>query len=314
MRSLLISCRPVLTGVLAGVLAGGLALGVLLSASTPSVGEDFRPVLMKTSAAEFSRPHDLVLSPDGRFLFVADNGNDVVKVLGPDSLRVLTVIGDGQLSAPHDVTFDAGGRLLVADTGNDRIAVYRFGDAGPKDPGKTELIETWNQDMGSPEGVAVGAKGRVFVTNAGLDTVMALEGGRVVKIAGGSGRGNNQYNRPHDVHVDRRGRVIIADSGNNRFQVLDRDLNFRGAWRGPPYHFNEPKYLADAEDGMVFIADEYNNRIVILNESDQPVGMFGGKVGPLSGLLNQPEGVEVKGGRLWISDTYNNRILLFRRP
>lgn len=302
-------CYPVLD-----TLTACLALGVVLFSTAPSVGMEFRPVLVKTSETVFSRPHDLVLSPSGRFLIVADNGNDAVKVLDPDSLKVLAVIGEGELSAPHDVAFDAEGRLLVADTGNNRIAVYRFSENGSEGAVGARLVDSWDQDMGSPEGVAVGPKDRVFVTNAGLDTVLALENGRIVKSAGGRGRGNNQYIRPHDVHVDRRGRVIVADPGNNRFQILDRDLNFRGVWQGPPYNFNEPKYLADAENGTVFIADEYNNRILVLDKSDRPVGMFGGKEGPLSGLLNQPEGVDVSGSRLWVADTYNNRILLFRWP
>jgi len=281
----------------------------LIFPARSDAAEMWRPVLVQASKTVFSRPHDVVLSPDKRFLVVADNGNDDVKVLDAKSLRVLGVIGRGELSAPHDVAFDRQGRLLVADTGNDRIALYAF-----KGPSGSKLMTSWGAEMGSPEGVAAAPDGRVFVTNAGLDTVLALDDGRVVHRAGGSGSGPNLYRRPHDIHVATDGRVIVADPGNNRLQILDRNLNFVREISGPPYNFNEPKYLSVDKAGTLFLADEYNDRLIILGPGNHPVGIYGGVRGSAPGQLNHPEGVEVSGPHIWLADTYNDRILLLKRP
>lgn len=77
--------------------------------------------LVASSAAVYREPHNLVLSPDGRHLYVADNGNDRIAVLDPDSLALLGTFGESELGAPHDVAVAADGTLWIADAGNDRL-------------------------------------------------------------------------------------------------------------------------------------------------------------------------------------------------
>ena len=48
----------------------------------------------KASASSFAHPHDLCLGPDGKYLFVSDTQNDRVQVLDPESLVVLSTIGE----------------------------------------------------------------------------------------------------------------------------------------------------------------------------------------------------------------------------
>ena len=104
---------PLLT--LWGTACLGLWLGAGgMSAVNAWAAPALRPVLLQISERVFSRPHDLVLSPDGKFLYVADVGNNVVQVLDPASLKILGKIGGGDLIRPHDVAFDKRGRLLVA--------------------------------------------------------------------------------------------------------------------------------------------------------------------------------------------------------
>lgn len=105
--------------------------------------------LEAASDTSFSRLHDLVLSPEAAYLYVSDVGNDAVQVLDPMTLRTLGTIGPDELDSPHDVVFDARGRLLVADTGNDRVAVYEV--AGTR--GK--LVAELTGGLRSPEGVTV---------------------------------------------------------------------------------------------------------------------------------------------------------------
>jgi len=265
------------------------------------------PTRMAVSDTSFDRPHDLVLSPDGRFLYVADLGNDVIKVLDPMTLNTLGAIGEGDLDSPHDVAFDETGRLLVADSGNDAVAVYQV------DGVEAQRLATWKGEMFSPEGVAPAGGGRVFVTDTGGGGVMRFEGGRAALRRENSGDGGD-YNRPHDVLVDRQGRVLVVDSGNARIQILDQDLTLIRSLAGSAYDFNEPKYLAVDEQDNLYVADEYNNQVKILGPDYRIIEVIGtGKRGREPGQLNKPEGVETRNGLIWISDTYNDRILLYRR-
>ena len=64
---------------------------------TAGLGAEFAATFQQKSDTSFSRPHDLVLSPDGKFLYVADVGKDAVKVLDPLTPKTLGAIGASEL-------------------------------------------------------------------------------------------------------------------------------------------------------------------------------------------------------------------------
>lgn len=260
------------------------------------------------SDSGFAHPHDLTLSPDRRYLFVADMNNDAVQVLDPDTLHPLAMFGVGELSRPHDVAFDRQGRLLVADTGNNRVAIYRV------DGLDASFSHALEEGLRAPEGVAVAGDGRVYVTNARGDDIVVFQDAKRVLTVGASGSDPGEYRRPHDIGVDARGTVYVADPGNDRVQILDSELGFITSLGGEaPYDFDEPKYFFVDESGRLYVGDQHNDQVKIYNEQRELVGVIGtGERGDAPGQLDRPEGVEVHGNRVWVSDTYNNRIVLYR--
>ncbi len=281
------------------------AVGVSAMLAGPAVAEP-TAVFEAASEAAFSRPHDLVLSPDATRLYVSDLGNDAIKVLDPETLATVGVIGQDEVRSPHDVAFDAQGRLLVADTGNDRIAIYEVvGDGG-------RLVGEIG-GLSKPEGVVATPDGKVILTNVGFHNVQVYVDGKMVVEAGSYGRDFQSYERPHDIDVDRQGRVYVSDPGNHRIQQLDQRLELIVSIGGESYDFYEPKYFAIRDDGWLFIADEYNHQIKVLDPALNLVFTFGeGKPGLGPNRFNYPEGVEVLGDTLWISDTRNGRIVRYR--
>jgi len=291
-------------------LVSTLTAAILIFSSNP-LAEEIKPVFIGESERSFSRPHDVAIAPTGLYLLVADLGNDVVKVLDPGSLKVLSAFGKGELSSPHDVSFASGERVFVADTGNDRIMVYKFKGVFRDGSANVEHIETYTQGIVSPEGVAEGSKGRVYVANTGSGSIVALEAGRIIKTVDEAA--GQSLARPHDIHVGPKGQVFLADSGNHRILVFDRDLNILRELKKPDYAFNEPKYVATDEDGTLFLADEYNHQIKIFDSGFHRIGLIGtGKRADGPNGLNGPEGVDVAGRYFWVSDTHNHRIILFK--
>lgn len=286
---------------------GRTAAALLLLAAASSAPAMQDAAFVRASDASFSQPHDLALSPDRKLLYVADMRNNVVKALDPDSLQTVGVIGKGELSLPHDLAFDPAGRLLVADTGNDRIAIYEVSGA------RGRLAGEIRDGLAAPEGIAVGADGRIYVSNTRSAELVVFAQGKRVAAVGGPGRGVANFNRPHDVEVDAAGMVYLVDSGNNRVVILDRNLTVRRSLVGAPYNFNDPKYLFVAGDGALYVADQHNHRIKIFSPGFMPVGLIGGgKAGSGAGQFDRPEGVLADGDRVWVADTYNDRIVLFR--
>lgn len=285
----------------------GLTLGLLALFSAAAPSEDIAPARVRESDRSFSHPHDLTLSPDKKFLYVADVDHDAVKVLDPFTLKLLGEIGKGELKGPHDVTFDRNGRLLVADTGNNRIAAYAVRGAA------ATFAEEWRAGLDKPEGVVSGPDGRIYATSASRNTIMVFAGRDAVAKSGPFGGGPNRFRGPHDIALDAQGRFYVADAGNDRVKILNRKLEVIQTLDGAPYHFSGPKYLALDERGWLYVADELNNQVKILDAARRLVAVIGtGEPGTGPGQLNRPEGVEVWQNHLWISDTYNDRILLYR--
>ena len=278
------------------LLAVLIAWGVSWVASAESLEFD----LLAASAETYATPHDIVLTPDGKLLYVADNDNDRIAVLDAQTLQELGVFAKGEVSAPHDVAFDAKGRLLVADTGNDRIAIYEV--SGPN----ARLVGSLRGPIRRPEGVAVHADGRFFATGAASNNLVVYRDGKVIGEVGG-------FASPHDVEFDRAGAIWVADAANDRMVRLNDALEITKVLAGDPYDFDGPRYLDFDADNRMYVADKYTHRIKVIAPNGELIGVLGKAAsGKGEGVFDRPEGVEIRDSDLWISDTYNNRVVRYR--
>jgi DNA-binding beta-propeller fold protein YncE len=192
----------------------------------------------------------------------------------------------------------------VADTGNDRIAIYEVKGAQAKLIGELK-------GLAGPEGVAVARDGRVVVTNTRGATLSVFRDGRLERTVGGRGSRDGEFANPHDVEVAADGSFYVVDSGNDRVQVFDAELRHRATF-GAALKLNGPKYLAFDGD-RIWLADEDNHRILLLDRAHQPLGVLGtGRRGRGAGEFHKPEAVLARAPHVWVIDTYNDRIVLLR--
>ena len=268
-----------------------------------------QPALRATQLAEFadglSHPHDAAISPDGRLIYLTDMRNSRIQVLEAMTLKPVGSFGGGELSYPHDAEFDAAGRLLVADTGNDRVAIYEVKGA------QARLVGELKGGLAGPEGVAVMPDGRVLVTNTRNATIAVFRDGKLVQTAGGPGGRDGELRNPHDIEAAHDGSVYVVDSANNRVQVFDAALGHRASV-GAALGLNGPKYLA-IDGYRIWLADEYNHRILLLDRQLKLLGVLGsGKRGRAADAYYKPEAVLARAPHVWVIDTYNDRIVLLR--
>jgi hypothetical protein len=79
-----------------------------------------------------------------------------------------------------------------------------------------------------PTDVAWDADGNSYFSDGYVNSRVgkADNRGRWLTSWGSAGRGQGQFNTPHGVAISPKGEVFVADRGNNRIQVFDRDGKF----------------------------------------------------------------------------------------
>jgi len=126
---------------------------------------------------------------------------------------------------------------------------------------------------------------------------------------GSFGAAAGQFDDPRGVAVSPSGKIVVTESGNNRFQVCT-DLGVCSAYGGfgtLSGEFDRPRGLGVNAAGRIFIADRGNDRIQ--NCSDHGVCTAFGSRGSAPGQFQSPRGVAIDhSGKIVISDTDNNRI------
>ncbi len=276
--------------------------GLLLVLSwPPDIGAaDIRLTFVGASTVDLENPHDLKLTPDGRYLFVADVGNNRVAILDPDSLALVGAFGADHQSGTHDVDFDATGQVYVADTHNNRVTIYTLDGLDARRVG--ELSER----IRGPEGVLAHPNGRIYVAGAWSGNVVAYADGKIVAELRG-------LSSPHDVELAADGNIWLADAGNDRLLLLSPELEIRRELGRRDYAFKGVRYLDLTADGTIVAADKNNHQIKFIDSAYRLVKVLGdGKPGRGPGRFTTPEGVEIRGSTLWLSDSGNDRVVRYR--
>jgi DNA-binding beta-propeller fold protein YncE len=198
---------------------------------TGATSMDFRSVVR--AAGPFHYPTNLAIGPTGD-LYVSDGyGNARVHRFSPDG-RLLNSwgapgTGPGQFRLPHGIAVDAQGTVYVADRENSRVQLF-----SPDGQFRAE----WT-DVARPCQVCIDRNGKVYVAELGFVAGMwpgttapaGATGGRLSifdtrgTLLARWGGGQNptaagDFFAPHDVCVDSRGNVYVAEvvmsGGGNR--------------------------------------------------------------------------------------------------
>src|SRR5262249_15247123 len=151
---------------------------------------------------------------------------------------------------------DAEGKLLLT--------------LGKKDePGDTR------DQFNKPTDVAVARSGEFYVSDGyGNSRVVKFsKDGKYLKEWGRNGTGAGEFNLPHAICLDSKGRVLVGDRENNRVQVFDADGKFIAQWKesGAPYG------LFLTGQGKLFVADGRANGVRMLDDQGKAMAKWGEK-------------------------------------
>ena len=247
------------------------------------------------AAARFDTPSGIAVDRAGN-LYVADTANHAIRKVTPAG-AVTTLAGDGtpgdrdgpgaqaRFNGPLGVAVDAAGRVLVADTYNDRIRAIApdgmvstlAGGPAPGDadgPGALARFDT-------PCGIAVDATGRIWVADTRNDALrtIAADGRVTTLLRGDPADRRGMLHHPLSIAVTREGALLVGTARGNVLQrspqgeltvMLSPGLQGYGPATG----------IAAGSGKRVFLADAAAARLHLLVPRTEDEPAYDGPVGP----------------------------------
>jgi hypothetical protein len=195
-------------------------------------------------------------------------GSNLAPILEFDSSgKLLTSFGADMFVFPHGITADRDGNIWVTDgDGKDGKGhqVFKFSPKGKVllTLGKAGVAGDGEDTFNRPSAVAIAANGDIFVADghggeSNARIVKFSKEGKFIMAWGKKGSAPGELNIPHALAFDSKGRLFVADRGNNRIQIFDQNGKFIGQWpqfsrpSGIFIDRNDVIYVADSESGSV---------------------------------------------------------------
>ena len=217
--------------------------------------------------------------------------------------------GDDLIGKAHGLRIDRQDNVWITDIGNHRVMKF--------DPSGKLLLSlgtgkagTGTDEFDRPTDIAFGADGDVFVSDGyGNSRVLKFSAtGRSVKTWGTRGKELGQFDLPHAIVMDSKGRLLVGDRENERIQLFDAEGKALGQWPGfAPYG------LAINGDGHVFVADAQAHQVLRLDAEGKVVQRIGQK-GQVPGEFDLPHMLAFdSAGNLFVAEVDGKRFQKFKK-
>jgi|HubBroStandDraft_1064217.scaffolds.fasta_scaffold00762_15 DNA-binding beta-propeller fold protein YncE len=325
MRSVAVICAILAVGA-----ANSAAAQIYPYLATLPVPDLLTPV----PATPPGEPQGLAFDPTDGFLLIAEGPNQVVQIFDATNFDLQTTIGiagvsgsdGGHFSNPGGVAFDpARNRILVADTGNDRVQIFDSASLALLGTlGTTGIPGADASHLSSPASVAVDlADALILVADTANDRVqlfgadsLALVG--TIGVAGTPGSDNTHLSAPQAVAFDdATGHILVADTGNDRIQVFDLQAAAYVATIGPIGAVTD--LAVDVPGRHLFAANPGQSDVFVFDaDSLAPVAGLGliGSFGSDNARFQIPSGLafDPATGRIFAADAFLERIQIFGQP
>jgi len=265
---------------------------------------------------ELVKPYGITTDRKGR-IYTADTELKTVFVIDPQAKTVERRDGNSRapMVLPVGVATDGEDRLFVSDA--TLHSIFCFSPTG-------QVISYFGSaSLGRPGGIAIdSARNRLYVADAKENRIAVFDTNTFKFVAyygdskrpgGSSAKGF--FAAPTNVALDRKGNLYVADTWNNRIEILDpagKFIRVFGAQGDRPGEFIRPKGIAVDSEGHVYVADAEFNNFQILDPNGTPL-LAVGSLGTEPGQFALVAGLHIDSkDRIYTTEMFKGRIQVFQ--
>jgi hypothetical protein len=213
------------------------------------------------------------IARDGKSVWVVErcggiscSNSNFAPILKFDSSgNLVKSFGAGMIVRPHGLFIDKSDNVWVTDGDAENgkgDQVFEFSPDGKVllTLGKAGVAGDGPDTFNKPSDVLIAPDGNIFVADghgpgSNARIVKFSAGGKFIKAWGKQGSGAGEFNNPHSLAMDSKGRLFVADRGNSRIQIFDQDGKFLEEWR----QFGRPSGVFIDQNDVLYVADSESN-------------------------------------------------------
>src|SRR5438046_6221047 len=208
--------------------------------------------------------------------------------------KLVKSFGEGMLIFPHGIFVDREGNVWVTD-GQDNAPqpargegprgeaargggpigprsgatkgnqVYKFSPEGrllmtlgkPGGAGAPDYFYQPNDVLVAPNGDIFVSEGHASAPGSNARILKFDKSGKLIKSFGKFGTGSGEFDQPHALAMDSRGRLFVGDRNNNRIQIRDQNGTFIAEWK----QFSRPSGLFIDKNDTLYVADSESESV-----------------------------------------------------
>jgi DNA-binding beta-propeller fold protein YncE len=206
--------------------------------------------------------------------------------------NVLSSWGEGVFAFPHAIRVDEHDNLWTVDREHGQALLFTpdgtllrsIGTRGfrsdtgvpPDDNGSQAWrhVTHGGEPFNLPTDIALTPSGEMFIADGyGNARVHKFAADGSYRFSWGEpGTAPVQFNLPHGIGLDRRGRVLVADRENDRVQIFDQDGHLLEIW---PTELIGPAFFYVDHDDVVYIPEHNGGLVSVLTLDGERLARWG---------------------------------------
>ena len=204
----------------------------------------------------------------------------------------------------HGIRVDRNGFIWTTDGQGHQVKKWSPDGKLLMTLGKYDVAGAGPDTFNRPTDVVVAANGDFFISDGYGNSRVAkfTKDGKFIKDWGSKGKEPGQFDLPHSVIIDDRGRILVADRQNRRVQIFDQEGKFLDQWT----HLGAPYALSITND-VLYVADGPNKKVWIANAKD------GKLLGTIEGTEDAHWAAVDKDGNVYVASNMSHYLRKYTR-